>query len=212
MEVLKAEMRSELGRRATRKLRAAGLVPGVVYGHGQENQLFALNAHDLGLVLQHGERVVEMSLDGAIATYFIKAVQRDAFDHNAIHVDFTRVDLDERIEVTVAVVLRGLPAGEADGGVLTPGVMEVTVQCAARDIPEDMRVRVNELKVGDTLRVKDLPAIEGVEIVSDPEGIVASCQLLAEPEEEEAPVAETPAEPEVIGKGKEEAPGESEAE
>ncbi len=211
MEAIKADLRKEFGTRVTRRLRGAGLVPGVIYGHGQENQSFTVKAHDLGLLLQHGERVVEMLLDGKTDTYFIKAVQRDAFDHHPIHVDFTRVKLDEQMEVSVAVVLRGTPGGEVDGGILTPGVTDVLVQCAVRDIPDEIRVRVNALQVGDTLRVKDLPEIEGVTILTDGELIVASCQVLAEVEEEEVAEEVESTEPEIIGRGKEEPTEDGEA-
>lgn len=211
MQTLKGIARKELGSRPSCRARAAGLVPGIIYGHGGENVPFATSGHSLALLLSHGERLVEMELDGEKANYLIKNVQRDAFDHEVIHVDFTRVSLDETVELTVPVVLRGTPAGETDGGVLTPGVTEIIVTCMVTNIPDEIRVRVNDLKLGDTLRVKDLPAIEGGTILTDGEAMVASCQLVAEEVKVEEPAeGEVSTEPEVIGKRDEESAESSE--
>lgn len=203
MEVLKAERREKLGTRSARKLRAQGKVPGIIYGHGEEPVAFVVDGHDLALAMQHGERVVEMELDGTRENYLIKEAQHDTFGTSVLHVDFARVSLDETVTVTVAIVLRGTPAGEVEGGILVPGLSELEVECLVTKIPEEIRVRVNDLKVGDALHVRDLPAMEGVVFLDDPDAIIASCRLVEE-EEEVAPAAEgeEAAQPEVIGKGK----------
>ncbi|NQU76328.1 MAG: 50S ribosomal protein L25 [Planctomycetes bacterium] len=211
MEILKALSRERFGSRKARRFRADGMVPGIVYGHGGNNVGFAVSGHDLALVLKHGDRVVTMELDNSTDTYLIKAVQRDSFDKEVIHVDFTRVNLDEIVNVSVQLILRGIPTGVAEGGVLAPGLTNVTVECKVTDIPDEIRVRINDLKVGSTLRVKDLTVPEGVTITTDAEAIVASCQLVADEEAkpEEVEGEETGGEPEVIGKGKEEESEES---
>jgi large subunit ribosomal protein L25 len=185
------------------------MIPGVIYGHGLENVSFAISAHDLNLVLARGEHVVEMDLAGQKDHYLLKGVQRDAMDMRVVHVDFARVSLDETVQVTVPVILRGKPAGEVDGGVLTQGLTELTIECVVTNIPDEVRVRINELKVGQTLRVKDLPPIPGGKVLSNPEAMVATCQLVAAEPEPTAVAAvegegEAAVEPEVIGKGKEE--------
>ncbi len=205
MAALKAESRQEFGTRATRKLRDGGKVPGIIYGHGKENEAFAVSRHDLKLVLSHGERLVELDLAGSLGHYLIKAVQRDAFDAEVIHLDLTRVNLDEKVEVPVPVTLRGTPAGETDGGVLSQNLMKVTIECLVRSIPDELRVDVKGLGVGDALRVKDLAVPEGSTILADPETLVVSCQVIAEEVEEEAEEGDDSVEPEVIGgKAKEE--------
>ena len=210
MQSLKGNARTQLGTHGTRRLRAAGQVPGVIYGHGRENVSFAISAHDLKGLMQQGERLVELDLDGQKDHYLIKQVQYDAFGHEVIHVDFTRVNLDETVQVTVPVVLRGTPAGATEGGVLVPGLAEIEIECPVVNIPEEIRVRLNDLKVGDLLRVRDLPAMEGVKYLADAEAMIAGCQLVAE--EVAAPAAAVEAEettqPEVIGKGKKEEEGE----
>jgi len=208
METLKGIIRDKSGSRPARKLRDSGMVPGIIYGHGKANVAFATSAHDLELLLSHGEHLVEMDLDGEKDHYLIKAVQRDAFDHLAIHVDFARVSLDETVEVNVPLVLRGTPAGEVDGGVLTPGVTELALECVVTNIPDEIAVRVSELKIGDSLRVADLPETEGITVLTPGETVVASCRMVAEEVEAEEAEGEEAAEPEVIGKG--EAAGEGE--
>jgi large subunit ribosomal protein L25 len=208
MEKVVGVTRDKVGTANTRRLRRTGMVPGVIYGHGKENVSFAISAHDIGLVLGHGEHVVEMDLGGETSHYLIKSIQRDALDMAVVHVDFARVNLDETVQVTVPVVLRGKPAGEVEGGVLTQGLTKLSIECLVTNIPEEIRVRVNDMKVGQVLRVKDLPAIPGGKILSNPESMVATCQLVAEEVEAPAAVAEgeetAAAEPEVIAKGKEE--------
>lgn len=211
MEALKAVIRKDLGSHQTRKVRAAGLVPGIIYGHGLEPVPFALSAKDLFRLIKNGERVVEMDLDGKTEHYLVRAVQYDAFGDKAIHVDFARVRLDETVTVTVPIVLRGTPAGATEGGTLIPGLGQVEVECLVIKIPDEIRVRLNELKVGEFIRVKDLPPMEGVTILADPETMIAGCQMLAE-EAAPAPVeGEEAVAPEIIGKGKKEEGEEGEA-
>jgi large subunit ribosomal protein L25 len=130
-----------------------------------------------------------------------------------IHVDFARVSLDEKVEVTVPVELKGTPKGEADGGVLQQIIAELEVECLVTDIPDAIRHNVSEMAIDDVLHVKDLKMPTGVRPLQDAEAIVA---LVKEVIEEAAPVAaeaET-AEPEVIGRkpeeGEEAAAGEPE--
>lgn len=206
METLKAVSRKDTGSRSAGKLRQEGLIPGVIYGHGEAPEIFAVSEHDLAQVLAHGEQLVQMSIEGKEGNYLIKDIQRDTFGLSLLHVDLARVNLDERVEVAVPVVLWGDPVGAEEGGVLVPGAAEVEVECVVTNIPEEIRVSVKELKIGDALTVADLPAIEGVTILTEPETPIASCTFISEePEEpEEAEEDEEGAEPEVIGKGKEE--------
>ncbi len=204
MALLQISERQELGTRQCRKLRERGLVPGIIYGHGEANLPVFVSAHDIELAIGHGEQLVETSLGGGNQNLLIKDVQHDYLGHDIIHVDFTRVSLDERVEVTVPVMLRGTPIGvESEDGVLTQHVNEVTVECLVTAIPEDIRVPVAKLHVNDSLRVADLELPEGVRVIEDPETVVVSISMVAEEEEVPAEEAEAVAEPEVIG---EEAP------
>ena len=198
MEVLKISKREKLGTTHARRLRRDNLIPAVVYGHGQENQAVSLSAHDIELAVRHGEHLLKCELDGAEQNFLIKDVQYDYMGHSIIHVDLTRVDLNERVSVTVPLILRGTPVGvETEDGVLRQQLAELNVQCVVTSIPEELRVPVAEMHIGDILRVADLKLPEGVMTEEDPEAVVASVSVVAE--EAEAPVEEAALEPEVIG-------------
>ncbi|OPX25299.1 MAG: hypothetical protein B1H04_00205 [Planctomycetales bacterium 4484_123] len=203
MAMLKLTRREKLGTRAARRLRAQGMVPAIVYGHGQPNVPVSVNRHDIELAVQHGERLVKAEVDGQEENFLIKDVQYDYLGHHIVHVDLTRVRLHERVHVTVPIVLRGTPVGvDAEDGVLTQHLDEVECECLATEIPEELRVPVTELHVDDVLRVSDLELPQGVRVLADPETVVASVTVLAEEEELPAAEAEAPAEPEVIGEKK----------
>jgi len=205
MAVIKATERPELGTRKVRRLRAKGLIPAVVYGHGEQAQSITLNEHEVELAILHGERLLELDVDGKMQNVLIKDVQHDTFGHAVLHVDLTRVDLDERVEVTVPIVLKGTPIGVTDeDGMLQQTTTEVSVECPVRAIPDEIAVTVTGLRVGDTLNVSDLPLPDGAKILDDAETHVASVRVVAEEVEEEAVVEGTGVEPEVIGEKPEE--------
>jgi len=207
MAVLKVSQRKEIGTRKVRLLREQGMIPAIIYGHRQTPVAIALNEHDIALVLQHGERVLELDVDGKKENVLIKEAQYDTFGHKLLHVDLSRVRLDERVEVTVPIVLRGTPAGARDGGVLQQTVPEVTIECLVTAIPEDLRVNVNELNIGDFFQAKNLELPQGATLQTDPDMVICTVSVIAE--EEEVAEAEEVAEPEVIGEKPEE--GEAEA-
>jgi large subunit ribosomal protein L25 len=210
MAVLKALDRKETGSKRVRHVRDAGRVPGIVYGHGESPLPISLDRHDLLTALAHGERLLELELTGGMQNVLIKDLQYDALGGTLLHIDLARVDLDERVQVTVPVVLRGTPAGATEGGVLTQITAQVVIECTVRSMPEEIRHSVAEMKVGDVLRLKDLTLPEGAVLKADGETIVATVTVVAE--EEVAPTEEGPAQPEVIGEKKEEEGAEGQAE
>jgi len=208
MAVLRASKRTELGTHKVRALRKKGEIPGVMYGHGEPAVPITLNQHDLELAILHGERLLEVQLGKDKEHALIKEVQYDTFGHEVLHVDLARVSLDERVEVTVPILLRGTPAGAAEGGVLQQSAATVTVECLVTAIPEEIRVPVTHMKVGDLLYMRDLPLPEGAALLSEPETVVCSLSIVAEevvPTPEEAAVAAA-TEPELVReeKGEEE--------
>ncbi|HET6427549.1 MAG TPA: 50S ribosomal protein L25 [Phycisphaerae bacterium] len=204
MALLKLNKRDRTGTRASRRLRGQGLVPAIIYGHGEANVAVSLSAHDIDLAVQHGEQLMQADMDGSQENFLIKEVQYDYTGQHIVHVDLTRVSLDERVTVTVPVVLRGTPVGvETEEGVLTQHLDELECECLVTEIPEEIRVPVNDLHVDDVLRVADLKLPEGLLVKIDPETPVASVSVVIE--EEAAPAVEAEeAEPEVIGEKKEE--------
>lgn len=202
---LKAEPRDNVGTRTSRKAREQGLVPGIIYGHGETPEAFTLGAHDLDVALAHGARTLEIDLSGKRHAYLIKEVQYDHMGTRPIHVDLARVDLTERVKVSVGIKLRGVPKGAADGGILEQAMAEIDVECVVTNIPQTLQPLVASLGVGDVLLVKDLELPEGVVAMADPDDRVAVVRAPLEEVDEAAETAEgeeaqEPAQPEVIGR------------
>jgi len=206
--------RQTMGTRPSQSLRDKGFVPGIIYGHGEDNVPVSMASHDIELAVSHGEQLIEADVDGAKQNFLIKDVQYDYLGQVIIHVDLRRVSLDERVEVTVPVVLRGTPIGVSqEDGVLTQHLGQIAVECVVTAIPDELRVIVAELHVDDVLRVADLDLPEGVRVMEAPETAVASVAVVAEVEEApaEAETEAEGAEPEVIGeRGEDESAGEQE--
>src|SRR5215208_5876729 len=131
-----AKPRSELGSRANKRLRDAGLLPGVIYGHKEAVVPVTLPKKEVVNHLSHGAHLFELGLDGKKETVLVKEVQYDHLGQEVIHVDFARVSLDEKVEVTVPLELKGEPKGAADGGVLQQIVNELEIECLVTDIPD----------------------------------------------------------------------------
>jgi large subunit ribosomal protein L25 len=208
--VLAAEKRQGRGSRLARHLRNAGRVPGVVYGHKKDAVSVSLVLEDLSRAVRHGSRVVDLQLGGALETAQIIELQWDHLGKEILHADFKRVSRDERINVDVRIELRGNAPGVTAGGVLDQPLHTLKVECLAIAIPDSIRVSIAELQLDSAIHVKDVKAPEGVKILTDPEAIVVHVKTpMAEPEPtaEAAPGA---AEPEIIGKPKEEEGAEAE--
>src|SRR2546425_6806006 len=113
-----AKQRSELGSRANKRLRDSGFIPGVIYGHKEAVVPVTLPKKEVSTHLSHGAHLFELGLDGKKETVLVKEVQYDHLGIEVIHVDFARVSLDEKVEVTVPLELKGEPKGAEEGGVL----------------------------------------------------------------------------------------------
>lgn len=212
---LKGEPRAVLGTRAARRLRAAGRVPAVIYGHDKPPEAVSLARHEVELALAHGAHMLRVDIAGKARQYLIKEVQYDYLDQTPIHLDLTRVTMDERVKVRVGIELRGVPKGVSEGGVLDRHMVDLEVECLVTDIPETLHPIVTELGLGESLLVRDLDLPVGVTALADPEDRVATVSaLMVAPEVEEVEeVKEEEAEPEVIGRARKEdqAAGEGES-
>jgi large subunit ribosomal protein L25 len=198
-----AEPRPGLGSRANKRLRETGKVPGVVYGHKEAVVPVALPKKELVNHLNKGAHVFDLGMDGKTEKVLVKEVQYDHLGIEVIHVDFARVSADERVEVTVPLVLKGEPAGEADGGVLQQIVNELEIECLVTDIPSVIVHNVSEMKLDDVLHIKELKLPAGVKALQDEDLVVAQVKTIEE--EAVTPAAEEgAAEPEVIGRKPEE--------
>ena len=207
---LTAKVRGELGSRRNKRLRDAGFVPGVIYGHKEAVVPVTLPKKELVGHLNHGAHLFSLALEGKSENVLVKDVQWDHLGIEVLHVDFARVDLNERVEVTVPLILKGEPKGEAEGGVLTQVISDIQIECLVTQIPEDIKHNVSEMGLNDVVHISDLKLPDGVRAIQDPDQIVATVKEVAE--EAPAEVAEGAAEPEVIGKVEEGAEGAAPAE
>ncbi|MBI3649379.1 MAG: 50S ribosomal protein L25/general stress protein Ctc [Actinobacteria bacterium] len=174
---LKAERRQEKGKGAARKLRAAGRVPGVLYGHGQEAIPLSVDAREL-LHLFHqaasANVLVDLMVDGKTHLTIPREVQRDHIRSRFVHVDFLAVRRDETITVNVEIVEVGEAPGVKAGGVIEHHLRELHVECFPQDVPERIEADVSGLDIGDMLHVSDLAVPKGVSVLTNPEEAVLS--------------------------------------
>jgi len=209
---LGVQERKEIGNGPSRRLRAAGRIPGVVYGKDSSPTPVSVALDDLRQALTHGHNVVlELGLDAAVrssrkggkgragALYaVVKELQFHPTKRNLLHVDLHEGDLAEEIEAPVAIELVGTAAGVADGGIVDWVHREVVVRALPNAVPASLELDVSGLLIGQHLTVAALEAGEGVTIVDDPETMVVA--VLAPRVQEEAGAGEEEqAEPEVIG-------------
>jgi len=204
--------REVLGKGGARKARAAGSIPGVLYGHGEAPIPVAVGARDFDLALRShkgGNPIVNLAVSGAEFTALIRDVQYDPVTHGILHLDFQHISLTETIEVRVNVHLEGVPVGVKDGGGILEHILrDLEVRCLPTAIPAFIDVDVTALNIGDSIHVRDLN-VTGITILTDRDTTIATVvppTVMEEKPAEEAVVAV--AEPEVIAKGKkDEEPG-----
>src|SRR5215212_2544550 len=175
-----AKPRSELGSRANKRLRDSGMLPGVIYGHKEAVVPITLPKKEVVNHLGRGAHLFELGLDGKRETVLVKEVQYDHLGADVLHVDFARVSLDEEVEVTVPLELKGEPKGEKDGGVLQQIINELELKCRVTDIPNVLRHDVSEMALNDVLHIKDLKLPKGVTCVQDEDLIVATVKEIQE--------------------------------
>src|ERR671930_650428 len=186
---LAVSARAVEGSRATRRLRRQGLVPGVIYGGGEDPQTFAVDARILRNTLAHSGAVLEVSLDGGKGTpVIVKDLQRHPVRGEAIHVDLLRVRMDQPIHSTVTLELVGAheAPGVIEGGILNEEVRELSVEALPGDIPDSIVYDVAGLEMNATLTLEVLSSPSGVTLLDDSETVIVTITPpTLEPVEEE---------------------------
>jgi large subunit ribosomal protein L25 len=194
--------RNELGSRANKRLRDAGFVPGVIYGHKEAVVPVTLPKKEVTNHLNHGAHLFDLAIEGKSEKVLVKEVQYDHLGIEVIHVDFARVSLDERVDVTVPVELKGEPNTE-DGGVVTQVINELEIECLVTEIPHSIIVNIADMKLDDVITIADLKLPTGAKAKQDADQVVVTFKEVKE--EEVAPAEGETAEPEVIGRKPEDA-------
>lgn len=196
---IQATRRDVRGTRAARRLRAAGQVPAVLYGHGEPPVSLSLNEAELRSLVRHGGHgLLEVAVDGATETVVIKELQYDHLGSAIYHVDFARVSADERVSISVPVVLKGAAPGVKAGGVLEHSMHEIEMECAASNLVEQIVVNVNDLQLDAEITVADLVLPPGATPLVDGDRTVVRVVKVQIGEEETAEAAGAGVEPELI--------------
>lgn len=205
---LEAKNREKVGSRYAQRVRKAGDLPCVLYGHKQGPVSLSINAKTALIHFEHGEKVFNLDIEGKIETALLKDLQFDYLGTNVIHADFERVNLDEEVETHLQLVLKGDAIGLKGGGaILLSATNEITVKCKVRDIRDYFDVDISELDAGKSFHAGEITLPAGFTLISDPDETICSIQLKRVEEEatgEEAEVEGAGAgEPEVITEKKE---------
>lgn len=202
---LEAKGRNERGKNEARRLRAAGLVPITIYGGDQDTTSATITKRELAAILRrHGRNAIfTLNVDGAGTPVKIADMQLDPIKGTLIHADLMRISLTEKSKFEVSIKI----VGEADGVRNSGGILDVVshsleVRCLPGDIPAVIEVDVTNLGLGDHFSVADLQLGDKVEVLADPETVLATVVTPRAEEPAEAPAEEAAAEPEVIKKGK----------
>jgi large subunit ribosomal protein L25 len=213
-EVVAAKPREgKFNKNAARRVRVAGKIPAVLYGAGHEAVAVEVDPKQISRILfsETGHNTIfDVSLGEQSA---VKAMivdwQREPIKDQLIHIDLKRIAMDKTLRVSVRVKLMGVPVGvKAAGGILDQVLREVEIECLPADIPNHIDVDVSNLNLFDVIRVSDLPHSDQIKYLNAEDATVAHVVSIRE---EVAPAADAvaaaaPAEPEVVKKGKTDAP------
>jgi large subunit ribosomal protein L25 len=198
---LKVAPREPSGSRSVRRLRRLGNVPGVIYGGGEDPIAFSVHARELRLALANAGAVIDLAIEGSAATpVVVKELARHPVSGDTVHIDLLRVRLDVKIEATVGLELVGADdsPGVKEGGVLEHVTRELTISALPNDIPDSIEHIVSEMAIGDILTLDALRPPANVQLLDDPETVIAT---LTPPKLQLEDEDEIEAETEVVGEG-----------
>ena len=175
--VLNTEEKTTIGSRSSRRLRRDGKVPGVLYGLGQDPEIFSVDYGDLrgALTTDAGlNALIQLSVNGTNQLSILKSLQRHPVKDEVIHVDFVRVDPNQELAVEVPIVLEGVAKKVTDqNGMVDQTMFSLSVLSLPDSIPNELTADVSELEINDAIRVSDVVLPEGVRTEVDPEEAIA---------------------------------------
>ena len=187
MEVanLNVKLREDLGRTRVERLRNEGLVPAVIYGLGRDTVSLTLPGKEFLRHVYAHHKLFKLSLDGGTSqAAYLQDMQWNNLTDELLHADFLRIDLDKPMQTSVDILYVGIAKGTMRNGVFESPLSALEIECLPADLPEGIRVVINNLDVGDHLYVKDLPLPDGIKVLTDPETM--ACQVKTKVEVEEA--------------------------
>jgi large subunit ribosomal protein L25 len=213
---LEVASRETTGSRESRRLRVQGLIPGILYGRGIDPQPICVPERDLRRALTGGSgmhTILDVVVEGQDTTHpsILKDWQQDPLRGKLVHVDLQEVRLDQAITAAVTIILVGADdaPGVREGGALSQVAREVNVEALPMEVPEHLELDVSAMVMGDTLRLGDLDAREGVTFLDDPETVLATLTMPTRVEEPEAEVVEGEEGEEGVAEGEDAAEGDA---
>jgi large subunit ribosomal protein L25 len=211
--ILEAQKREPGSKNQAKRVRRDGKIPAVVYGAGKDSLPISVDPRVVTRILNSDtghNTIFDLALNGEKTKAMIVDWQYEPIKGRLLHIDLKRIALDKVLRVSVPIVLEGEAAGvKQEGGILEQMLREVEIECLPADIPSHIDVDVSHLTFGKVLRVSDLPHSEKLKFLTDANQPVAHVtsvkeEVVATPEAVAAEAGATPAEPEVIKKGKQE--------
>jgi large subunit ribosomal protein L25 len=206
---LSAKARGTAGKGHARKLRQAGEVPAVIYGHSRDAQSLTLNTRDIEKLLQQiagTSTVVELTVEGKMARTLIREVQRHPFKRHVLHVDFQELVAGEKVTLSVPLRFHGTPIGvRENGGILEEVMHQIHLRVDAMSIPDHIDVDVTGINIGHGIHIRDITLPEGAESMDDEDAtlcIVSAPRAVVEETPVVAADGAVVAEPELIRKVK----------
>ncbi len=169
---LRAEPRAEAGTRPSRRLRGDGAVPAVLYGRGLDATPLSVDRRDLYAALRTEagtNALINLEVAGDKYLTVARELQRHPVRGELIHLDFINISLDEKISAEVGIEFMGEPEGTKEGGIVETIRTSVMISALPMEIPGSIEIDITDMNVGDTLMLGDLPDLEGVEYLDDPE-------------------------------------------
>lgn len=190
---VKAELRESFGKGFARRLRAAGKIPAVIYGHGTEPVHVALPGHQVSLIIRRANALLELDIEGKGQLALVKDVQKDPVHQIIEHIDLLVVKKGEKVAIDLPVVVVGEPA---PGTIANLDATTLAVEAEATHIPQNVEVSVEGLEDGAHVTAADVKLPKGVTLLADPEVLIVAVSIPAveeEPEAEEGAEAEAEA-------------------
>lgn len=202
---VKALKREGVGKEVVKKMRKVGFIPGIIYGK-DINVLIKIPIPELKVLKEHHfseGNLVEITLKDSedkndIIPTIIKDVQIHALTEKVLHIDFLKVSMEERIKVSIAVVLKGEARGLKEGGVLGQILWELEIEALPLDIPERIEIDISSLDVGHSIHVGDVNLGDKIKIIENPEETIVILTAKKEEAVEEVEEGPAPEEPAVI--------------
>lgn len=198
-ETITVTKRIEIGSNASKRLRAKGEVPAILYGHGEANINLSVKADAIQNVIKHGTKLLALTGD-VTDTAILREVQWDTYGAEVLHIDLNRVSATEAVEVTLPVHLHGEAPGVGEGGQLSFVTHELTIKCPASSIPEYIEVNISKLHLAQAIHANEVPLPEGASMVTVSNVVVVQVVRPAQATDETGATAAT--EPELIRKEK----------